>query len=373
MDMITLSSYAEADLDDDPVIFLSCGHFYTASTLDGHLDMKAAYVVDDTGTILEPRPFARGAMKNCPECRSPLRNIHRYNRVVKAALLDESTRRFMAHSAVQFTELVDQVTEWEVRFENRSSLFAEKKASALVSTTSELGGYKKEVKGAINYMDRFLKSVRQDEQPYFKVNNMVLYARRRDGTVINFELENTVIQHGNTLRGSSLKLRVVWAALWNYRKMLKGLPSETIKTEWSKFMAPDIKEAKTAAIKLRDGAAEKSYVKEEIEARVYHAQLTAINRSDPRVANEVPEEIKATLAVEAESLQHCRNILTESIQFLSQDIDKAQQLLDGNTFYSFVSADEKREVYRAMAAGFSGTGHWYICENGHPVSSPAFV
>jgi hypothetical protein len=25
-----------------------------------------------------------------------------------------------------------------------------------------------------------------------------------------------------------------------------------------------------------------------------------------------------------------------------------------------------REVYAAMAREFSGTGHWYRCENGHP-------
>ena len=35
VDMIMFQEYREIDLDEDPVVALACGHFFTAQTLDG--------------------------------------------------------------------------------------------------------------------------------------------------------------------------------------------------------------------------------------------------------------------------------------------------------------------------------------------------
>lgn len=40
-------------------------------------------------------------------------------------------------------------------------------------------------------------------------------------------------------------------------------------------------------------------------------------------------------------------------------------MLRDSKFYIPVSNEGKAAVYTAMARGFSGTGHWYYCENGH--------
>ena len=49
VDFITYETYEDLDLDTDPVIILPCGHLFSASTLDGHMNMKAAYKSFDEG------------------------------------------------------------------------------------------------------------------------------------------------------------------------------------------------------------------------------------------------------------------------------------------------------------------------------------
>ena len=46
VDMLTLQSAAEVDLDADPLLFLRCGHAFCMSTLDGWLSLESAYERD---------------------------------------------------------------------------------------------------------------------------------------------------------------------------------------------------------------------------------------------------------------------------------------------------------------------------------------
>lgn len=41
VDMIEFKEYREVDLDEEPVIALACGHFFTAQTLDGMLESQS--------------------------------------------------------------------------------------------------------------------------------------------------------------------------------------------------------------------------------------------------------------------------------------------------------------------------------------------
>eukprot|EP00882_Tetradesmus_deserticola_P013050 GHRQ01013841.1.p2 GENE.GHRQ01013841.1~~GHRQ01013841.1.p2 ORF type:complete len:123 (+),score=31.29 GHRQ01013841.1:872-1240(+) len=46
VDLVMLSTFAdleEASVDSDPLLLLPCGHVFTTSTLDGWMDMAAAY------------------------------------------------------------------------------------------------------------------------------------------------------------------------------------------------------------------------------------------------------------------------------------------------------------------------------------------
>lgn len=51
---------------------------------------------------------------------------------------------------------------------------------------------------------------------------------------------------------------------------------------------------------------------------------------------------------------------------VSAEIEPTRIMLNDGVFYTDFGDDELRAVIGAMAREFSGTGHWYRCENGHP-------
>ncbi len=83
-------TYAEIDLDENPCIIPSCGHILTLESMDGHMEIAKYYTIsDDTNaekSIIALKsssvPFSTSELKSCPMCRSPLRNINRYGRIV---------------------------------------------------------------------------------------------------------------------------------------------------------------------------------------------------------------------------------------------------------------------------------------------------
>jgi hypothetical protein len=172
VDFIMYTTYRDhEDLEEDPIVFLSCGHFYTMSTLDGHMDLRSAYVMED-GKILEPKNFDRMELKSCPECRAPLRNIHRYNRVVKGAMLDQATKRFMQYAGALQTALQEKVEEREQKLEdmvNEFALLAGQTNAALGSKTQKIRDYRRQATAAYTEVSKFVTQVSETEQPYGKV------------------------------------------------------------------------------------------------------------------------------------------------------------------------------------------------------------
>ena len=49
------------------------------------------------------------------------------------------------------------------------------------------------------------------------------------------------------------------------------------------------------------------------------------------------------------------------------EVEEAGKALRESAFYTDVTNDEKRAVYKVMATEFRGTGHWYHCREGHLV------
>lgn len=106
--MIMMETYEDIDLDEDPCIFLRCGHFLTRSSMDGNMGMNDHYDLDENGAALAIRsrsqPFDT-VLKTFTTCRGSLRDIARYGRVVRRALLDESTKRLITWATEQLKML----------------------------------------------------------------------------------------------------------------------------------------------------------------------------------------------------------------------------------------------------------------------------
>jgi hypothetical protein len=199
---------------------------------------------------------------------------------------------------------------------------------------------------------------------------MVIDARRRRNTVSKFELDNTVIQHGFELRGRALQLRIIWAILWNFKSLSPHLSKGDYADQWATFVLHRLTETKDRCIELLIDAEKANMVKQQIEAMIYHAQFVALELNHSPAKSNISMEQEAEIrAVERNNLARCDALIAQhkSAEYLEDDVAKARSLIGGGTFYSFVSSEEKKEIYAAMAGEFRGTGHWYYCEQGHPV------
>ncbi len=69
--------------------------------MDSHMGVRRFYEISLTTGALEAlkalmEPFSDENLKSCPLCRGPLRNINRYNRIVRQSLMEQASRKFMS-------------------------------------------------------------------------------------------------------------------------------------------------------------------------------------------------------------------------------------------------------------------------------------
>ena len=85
-DMICFTSYKDLDLDEDPILVLPCGHFFTVSSLDGLFGIQQAYEVDPHGNFTGLKSLLDNCQdikpKTCPDCRSIVHSVKRYGRLL---------------------------------------------------------------------------------------------------------------------------------------------------------------------------------------------------------------------------------------------------------------------------------------------------
>ncbi|KAI9241316.1 MAG: hypothetical protein BYD32DRAFT_66872 [Podila humilis] len=101
VDMIMMASLGETDVDDDPILVLTCGHALTMTTLDGMMEMSNYYEQESdpaTGNTLYtaklPLPGSEVKQVPCPSCRKPIMRLLRYGRRIKDAQLSMRLKKY---------------------------------------------------------------------------------------------------------------------------------------------------------------------------------------------------------------------------------------------------------------------------------------
>ncbi|KAL1644160.1 hypothetical protein SLS58_004440 [Diplodia intermedia] len=404
VDFIEMLTYKEVDLDEDPCLFPPCGHIMTMANMDGHMDMNKHYVTAPDGTFvgLKPAPpFSNDELKACPTCRGALRSISRYGRVVRRALLDESTKKFIVWSQNEYLRL-------QTQFQDAHSELSSTADAVVVNTLTPvaltIAGSPpvlfrsiKDTAAALNLTRRYrplfalrtrlqahVDKVQHEEQPFRKVHDFCQDARRRrrhDEINSAFALSPEVLQTRAHLLASALLLRCDLAlvadvvAVWrnklpaNLRGGGGGGGGDDCTLDLSSIR-------RRCQSLLHDADAAHSPA-QKVEALLFHAQSNAIERLLPSSS-----ATTTTTAAAAMQSQHLRTSALAHLATaraitaahpgstggLSTETDAVERMLQesSTTFFAVVTSDERRAVLAAMAAEFSGTGHWYYCANGHP-------
>jgi hypothetical protein len=385
VDFILSSTFEEVDLDTDPCIIPPCGHILTLESMDGHMSMSDFYISNVEGSIValknSAEPFSASGMKSCPTCRAPLRNLNRYGRIVRRALIDEATKKFIVWANKEFIPLVTrmQAIEAELRENGGGGQMAPDKISleASVSEPIQLKGtrdqqisqirtlmQKEKRYKAINNLRRdickFLKQVDEREQPFGRIYDLVQDARRHRGVDFNLTLNADILQVRNRLLTTVLLIRCDYTILLTFlhnRKGESGVNSPSIQVDFS-INRKDCEELILESHSRNQPA-------NIVEGHLYWARFFALERNFAEDTSQ-PTEL---LLLARTHLQYAHEICTEypsQTGGMRNEIEDVEKSLRDSTFYMPVSNEEKAAVYAAMANDFRGTGHWYYCENGHP-------
>lgn len=398
VDYIIGTEYHEVNLDEDPCIFPDCGHFITRSSMDGLMNLKAHYEMS-TGEDPIPIALSNGPpprrededenekVKTCPSCRGSLRNIARYGKIVRSTMLNEAMRKFVSWSHGEFLKLAEQLVDMQIALANAKAPKAQVQQAPELKNALYKGRHHQlqlidnwigngRYENVIKFWTRiraFTNRVRKEEQPLQRVADFVQHAIRQKRTTGAFVFDETALQVGGVLQASALSIKcelMIFTDFMANRQPLIALRPE-ITIDFTKQMEDCetlIKRAKAA-----------HYPRQEVEGHIFFAQFCAFARvlaPEKPAESSTPAETPETNSAVRERLREqgmahitaARELLLQyaSTHVLEPDIEAAEKMLRDGVFYTEVSDEEMRAVYKAMASEFLGTGHWYRCANGHP-------
>lgn len=390
VDYIMGELYSDVNLDEDPCIFPACGHFLTRSNMDSVFDLANHYTLTSNGNISSigesTEHFSSKDLKACPKCRGTLCDIRRYARIVKRAILDESTKRFTTWAHAEHASKAEGLAKAE---RDLISITGPEPASfgltlqgsrqkqmqdccGIEGFRSKYGILIKVYNGILEYF----KLVRKEEQPYQHMKNLVENVQRRTNlNVANVPEVQTPLM-GFELYATSMLLRLELAFLGTAITLKReGRASYPLDAQdnATDFIV-DLSINRQDCIELFKMANDANYPAQEVEGHVLFARYAALEQSVAGISQSTRastahntdgkvQRLPDSATLQAEGLSHtelARSICAAhpgTTKGLLKDVESAEKMLR-DTFYETVTNEERRDVLRAMAREFRGTGHW---------------
>jgi hypothetical protein len=99
VDFILLSMFEEADLNKNSYIVLLYRHILTLESIDRHISISDFYTINSKGLIMDlknsAKLFSVSGIKSYLTCHGSLQNLNRYSYIIRRALIDEATKKFI--------------------------------------------------------------------------------------------------------------------------------------------------------------------------------------------------------------------------------------------------------------------------------------
>jgi hypothetical protein len=398
----------EIDLDESPIIALSCGHLFTVETLDGHIDLKEVYEQDHkTGhyTALVENAQLAVTVPQCPYCKMPIRQYvtQRYNRLINKAVVDEMTKRFIVSGQKELQDLEADLTTLEkVTETSRASVVPSLKVptgdSAAMGRVLEYINYFLNNSLEKRYTDahrleqrikNFLKRTATQNQPASKLHQATVHAitknRGLDSAFEELSLGASVnvtkhggaerINHGSHLlhiRIQSLVLEDKFGVARSLKSrylLMAALPDPVgshLVAQCGTYLNNCSKMIETCKQDLPKLA---------VEATLYYSCIAQLLVSSGLVNDKDRKRVEAHRDMAKELLNQAAELCKQPFKGakeLAQAVEGSLRLL-GKEFYSEVSKEEIAAIKKAIISGPGGiathSGHWYKCVKGHPVST----
>lgn len=388
VDRLKNLSYRKIDLDRSPIVVLSCGHFFTAQTLDCLLQMSDVYLPNADDAMVELRKNTSLAMERvkCPDCQRPLQQYvtKRYNRLVNKAIADKLTVQLLRSSEAQLQQLTQEVEKWELELQSTRQDFkaAAKGAEANLdhSIIGQLEAMRELRESKTESMTKklllFHRKLADKNSPIHMLHSEIV-RRQRLQSASHFPVLELAANFAPDLRivsaAEALHLKATYISLADQMSISRITQHGRRESAAVNFFGP-VSEFLSSGMAFITHCDKAILPKLDIEVRLYYAQTALQYRASVFSTNEID-------TTEAEGYVQTARVLMEkaremcSQQFLHADL--LRMAIDASIVQLWKSWDEpikNREMRIILAALVPdlrpSTGTWLICDNGHPVRIP---
>jgi hypothetical protein len=361
-------------------MFLPCGHVFTVESLDGVMAMSDYYEFDATTGMPvalngKSKAFSYQEVKACPDCRSSLRLVPRYGRITRRALLDESTKKFISWSNREYLRHAEAMKTAQMHLivsRARATLPAcivnlgQGSHVQMLGRLPNIGHRYRELSSLRGRIDKFLQTTAVEGQPFRRVHDLVESLRRRllvsGGTLDAFDFDRTLLQTRGTLLATALAIRCEIVALSDFIGVFHAQEQQQ-----GRSLSVDFSQDRDLCDFLIEFAGSDSHILQQTEGHIFWARLAGLecevmeSRNGSDIVKTALEDTKHNAEKHLDSAEELCTAFPAQTLSVAAEIHDVRRLLREAGYQS-----QMRMVVAAMASEFSGTGHWYRCENGHP-------
>ena len=348
----------------------------------------------------ESFPFTVHEVKSCPHCQGSLRDLNRYNYLVRRPTLDASTMKFIACSTTALLPLVTKLQREETRLNNTTSRISAGKPVAkpryipISPTLVRLGGPRALLFHNISELSGL--DTRCGPLLALRIEILTLSAKVKDDEQPFSEIQRTAAQQSQAIHRATV-LRTISGLLTNVLLLRceYDILSEIIKIHGEHYpgvamqhrwltleLCVDLEFDRLDYGNLIKEAIQKTQVITEIESRVRFAKFVALERN----ASIDPDRVEGLLTQACRQIKTARDrvenfpittvrgqpvlsdssLATQKLEMLA-DIEEVERLLHRSTSSTMVTSVKTQSRYLAMTQGLEGGKTWCYCVNMHAV------
>lgn len=397
-----MKRYEEIDLSDSPIVVLGCGHFFTAETLDGIMGMSDVYTTNMEGEFIGLRDISSTLARSiplCPDCQCPVRQYvtQRYNRIINRAVMDEISKRFLVNAKSQMSELEDQASNLELNLQSSWTEVSDLYKTVIQEPENRIGESTRTIKKLLAKRHSMFskvesgtrdvcKKVHDRNTPVRKLHGAIVTAKRKaspEQLMAGLKMDDSIPAVSTDLqinfRGKMVQLKLEYIRLNDKFMTSQFFRSTDAKLEAILNSIPanlDAVPFLESCMSFIDECRAVKLPKLAVEASLFYGSI-ARSYSSFCYSKCKGKDLETTSTY----VQNAQDILRQAAELCKMRFENAESLrqaveecmrLSETRWYEEVTPEEIAAIKSALVQGPRGiathSGHWYNCQNGHPVS-----
>lgn len=395
VDLLEFKSYKDIDLNETPIVVLGCGHFFTAESLDGLARLSEVYATSDLGMyngLLDSSTVL--AVPNCPDCKRPIRQYvtHRYNRVVNAAVMDQTSKKFLVKGQTDLLNLEQRIEIAEKSLEDSKADVLRRSQRPLTTPPLRTNVVQDQTRDGlvaqryrrIKLLERealkFFQAMGIENQPSKKLLDAIIEARGRQpldslfGECSLNESQKPAPERRVILGARLACLRIRDIILRDRFILLETTTEDDLsqsRRQPEQLAKSFFKDCQAFIGECLSNNLPRLSI---LGALAYAGVVTSL-RASYQSRTEDTKVVSDHVATGRELLDAANRLCDSPFngaKKLRRNVEAAQKVL-GREWFEPVTAKELAAIKSAMVSGPGGiathSGHWYKCSNGHVVRS----